>query len=107
MIGLVWAQAANGVIGRDNALPWRLPEDMAHFRDLTLGTTVVMGRRTWDSLPPRFRPLPDRFNIVLTHDATWTADGAARASDFPDALTVAASSVQASIFLITDSSTPE
>jgi dihydrofolate reductase len=66
VIGLVWAQSANGVIGRDGTLPWHLPEDMKHFRALTEGTTVLMGRRTWDSLPPRFRPLPRRRNLVLS-----------------------------------------
>jgi dihydrofolate reductase len=92
MIGLVWAQSAGGVIGRENALPWHLPEDLAHFRALTAGTTVVMGRRTWDSLPPRFRPLPGRFNIVLSRDQSWAVDGATRADDFADALGAAASS---------------
>lgn len=66
MIGLVWAQSANGVIGRDGTLPWRLPEDMKHFRSLTAGAAVLMGRRTWESLPPRFRPLPGRRNLVLS-----------------------------------------
>ncbi|GAA1193104.1 dihydrofolate reductase [Pseudonocardia alaniniphila] len=66
MIGLVWAQSANGVIGRDGALPWHLPEDLKHFRSLTAGSTVLMGRRTWESLPPRFRPLPGRRNLVLS-----------------------------------------
>jgi dihydrofolate reductase len=66
VIGVEWAQSANGVIGRDGALPWRLPEDMARFRSLTAGSTVIMGRRTWESLPPRFRPLPGRRNIVLS-----------------------------------------
>ncbi|GHF58526.1 dihydrofolate reductase [Amycolatopsis bartoniae] len=66
MIGLVWAQSANGVIGRDGALPWHLPEDLKHFRALTAGGTVLMGRRTWESLPPRFRPLPGRRNLVLS-----------------------------------------
>jgi len=75
-LGVVWAQAANGVIGRDGGLPWRLPEDMAHFREVTGGSTVLMGRKTWDSLPPQFRPLPGRRNIVLTHDPAWTAEGA-------------------------------
>jgi len=65
-IGLVWAQAANGVIGRDGTLPWRLPEDLAHFKALTTGATVVMGRTTWESLPPSFRPLPGRRNVVLS-----------------------------------------
>ena len=66
MIGLVWAQSANGVIGRDGTLPWHLPEDLKHFRALTAGATVLMGRRTWESLPPRFRPLPGRRNLVLS-----------------------------------------
>jgi dihydrofolate reductase len=66
VIGLVWAQSANGVIGRDGSLPWHLPEDMKHFRSLTAGATVLMGRRTWESLPPRFRPLPGRRNLVLS-----------------------------------------
>lgn len=66
MIGLVWAQSANGVIGRDGTLPWHLPEDLKHFRSLTADATVLMGRRTWDSLPPRFRPLPGRRNLVLS-----------------------------------------
>ena len=63
---MVWAQARGGVIGYQGGLPWHLPEDLQHFRDLTLGGTVVMGRRTWESLPERFRPLPGRTNVVLT-----------------------------------------
>ncbi|MGI8761951.1 MAG: dihydrofolate reductase [Jatrophihabitantaceae bacterium] len=86
MIGLVWAQAANGVIGRDGALPWHLPEDLAHFRSLTAGATVVMGRRTWDSLPPRFRPLPGRRNLVLTRDPAWHAAGASAVHELGAAL---------------------
>ncbi|HVV22504.1 MAG TPA: dihydrofolate reductase [Pseudonocardiaceae bacterium] len=66
MIGLVWAQSVNGVIGRDGTLPWHLPEDLKHFRSLTAGAAVLMGRRTWESLPPRFRPLPGRRNVVLS-----------------------------------------
>ncbi|CCH89735.1 Dihydrofolate reductase [Modestobacter italicus] len=66
MLRLVWAQAAGGVIGADGALPWHLPEDLRLFRALTLGSTVVMGRRTWESLPPRVRPLPGRRNVVLS-----------------------------------------
>ncbi|MFI5610652.1 dihydrofolate reductase [Amycolatopsis sp. NPDC051903] len=66
VVGLVWAQSSNGVIGRDGTLPWHLPEDLKHFRTLTAGATVLMGRRTWESLPPRFRPLPGRRNLVLS-----------------------------------------
>ena len=75
-VGMVWAQARGGVIGADGSLPWHLPEDLALFRRLTMGSTVVMGRRTWDSLPDRFRPLPGRTNVVLTSDPRWSADGA-------------------------------
>lgn len=90
MIGLVWAQAANGVIGRAGALPWHLPEDLAHFRELTRGATVVMGRRTWDSLPARFRPLPGRRNVVLTRDRAWSAPGAEVVHELDAALRAAA-----------------
>lgn len=76
MIGLIWAQARGGVIGADGGIPWHIPEDMKFFRETTAGATVLMGRRTWDSLPPRFRPLPGRTNIVVTRDRAWRADGA-------------------------------
>jgi dihydrofolate reductase len=67
VIALVVAWAGpDRVIGRAGGLPWRLPSDMRHFRELTTGGTVVMGRRTWESIPERFRPLPDRRNIVLS-----------------------------------------
>ncbi|GAA3491518.1 dihydrofolate reductase [Streptomyces cremeus] len=89
-IGLIWAQARDGVIGADNAIPWRLPEDMAHFKATTLGHPVVMGRRTWDSLPPRFRPLSGRRNVVVTRDPHWAAEGAERAGSVAEALELAA-----------------
>jgi dihydrofolate reductase len=73
---LIYARAANGVIGHNGALPWHLPEDLAHFKRNTLGCPIIMGRKTWDSLPPRFRPLPGRANIVVTRDADWAAEGA-------------------------------
>ncbi|WP_422759010.1 dihydrofolate reductase [Paenarthrobacter sp. C1] len=76
---MIWAQAANGVIGRDGTMLWHLPEDFEHFRRTTEGHPVIMGRRTWDSLPERFRPLPDRTNIVVTGDPSWSAEGAIRA----------------------------
>jgi len=80
-LGLVWAQARGGVIGRAGALPWHLPEDLARFRRLTTGSPVLMGRATWDSLPERFRPLPGRENLVLTRTPGWAAPGA---TVFPD-----------------------
>jgi len=75
-LALVWAQTPAGVIGRDGALPWSVPEDLAHFRSLTSGHPVVMGRATWESLPPKFRPLPGRENIVLSRTPGYVADGA-------------------------------
>ena len=75
-ITLIAAVARNGVIGHHKQLPWHLPEDMQHFRRVTAGHSVIMGRRTWESLPPRFRPLPGRRNIVVTRNAQWSAAGA-------------------------------
>ena len=72
---LIFARARNGVIGKENALPWHLPEDLAHFKQTTMGCPVIMGRKTWDSLPPRFRPLPGRINVVLTRQASWGENG--------------------------------
>ena len=66
----------NNGIGYQNRLPWHIPEDMRHFRELTTGHTVLMGRKTWDSLPAKFRPLPNRKNIVLTNQKDFVADGA-------------------------------
>ena len=83
---LILARAANGVIGKDNTIPWHLPEDMAHFKRLTMGCPVIMGRKTWDSLPPRFRPLPGRTNIVVTRQNDWSEKGAQRASSLREAL---------------------
>ncbi len=85
-VSLVAAVARGGVIGRDGGIPWRLPEDMARFKALTTRHAVVMGRRTWDSLPERFRPLPDRRNVVVTRSKEWAADGAERAASLEDAL---------------------
>lgn len=75
-VALIWAEARGGVIGGDGTIPWHLPEDLAHFKELTLGGTVVMGRRTWQSLPVRFRPLAGRRNVVLTRDEAWSDEGA-------------------------------
>ena len=91
-LGLIWARARNGVIGRDNAMPWHLPEDLAHFKATTLGCPVIMGRKTWDSLPPRFRPLPGRRNVVVTRQDDWHADGAERAASLEQALASCADS---------------
>jgi dihydrofolate reductase len=85
-VTLVAAVARHGVIGRDGGIPWHLPEDLAQFKALTTGHTVVMGRRTWDSIPDRFRPLPGRRNVVVTRNANWAAEGAERAATLEEAL---------------------
>ena len=86
-LNLIFARARNGVIGKDNTLPWHLPEDLAHFKHTTLGQPVVMGRKTWESLPPKFRPLPGRTNIVVTRQRDWYSEGAVVAHSIEDALT--------------------
>lgn len=93
-IALIYARAANGVIGREGTMPWHLPEDLAHFRQLTQGQPVIMGRKTWDSLPPRFRPLPGRRNIVLTRQSQWQPDKAERADSLSQALALCADAPQ-------------
>ena len=85
-INLIYARAANGVIGKGNAMPWHLPEDMAHFKQLTSGCPVVMGRKTWDSLPAKFRPLPGRHNIVISRQVSYAAQGASTAASLAEAL---------------------
>lgn len=93
-LALIAAVARNGTIGDGHTLPWRLAEDMAFFRQTTHGHSVLMGRRTWDSLPSRFRPLPGRRNIVLSRDPRWRADGADHAASLPAALALAADADQ-------------
>jgi dihydrofolate reductase len=83
---LIYARARNGTIGQNNQMPWHLPEDLAHFKRVTLGQPVIMGRKTWDSLPARFRPLPGRVNIVITRQTDWQAEGALRAASIEDAM---------------------
>jgi len=96
-IGLIWAQAANGVIGDAGSIPWHLPEDLARFKELTRGGAVIMGRRTWDSLPERFRPLAGRHNIVITRQEAWAAEGATVAHSLAGAL---AAALPASVWII-------
>lgn len=83
---LIAAMARGRVIGRAGALPWHLPEDLAHFRAATRGHAVVMGRKTWESLPARFRPLPGRRNLVVTRNPAWQAEGAEATSSLEAAL---------------------
>ena len=92
-LGLIWAQARGGVIGAGGTMPWHLPEDLAHFRAATMGAPVIMGRRTWESFPDRFRPLPGRRNIVVTRDPEWADAGAEAAGSLDEALALSWTSV--------------
>lgn len=87
---LIFARAANGVIGNQGTLPWHLPEDLAHFKRTTLGCPVIMGRKTWDSLPEKFRPLPGRTNVVITRQRDWHAAGATVAHSLEAAMSLCA-----------------
>ena len=84
ILSLVVAMAENRVIGRDGDLPWRLPEDLKHFKRVTMGKPVIMGRKTWDSL--YVKPLPGRRNIVVTRNPAFSADGAEATGSIEDAL---------------------
>ena len=99
-VGLIWAEARGGVIGADGGMPWHVPEDLAHFKAATLGAPVVMGRRTWESFPARFRPLPGRRNIVVTRRADWTEPGAERAGSLEQALALASTGDPERIWVI-------
>ncbi|WP_137923209.1 dihydrofolate reductase [Cupriavidus sp. 2SB] len=82
LLTLIVARARNGVIGRDNTLPWRLPEDLQHFKRTTLGAPIIMGRKTWDSIG---RPLPGRRNIVVSRNRDLKLEGAEVVSSLEDA----------------------
>ena len=90
---LIAAVARNGVIGRDNGLVWHDPLDAKHFRTTTMGCPVIMGRKTWDSLPAKFRPLPGRRNLVVTRQPHWVESDAARGAEVVFSLEAALASV--------------
>lgn len=94
-IGLIWAEARGGVIGAAGGMPWDVPEDLAHFSRTTRGGVVVMGRRTWESFPDKYRPLPGRRNIVVTRSEQWHEPGAERAGSLDAALEMAATALPA------------
>lgn len=93
-LGMIWAQTVDGVIGHEGTMPWHLPEDMKHFKDTTMGHPVIMGRRTWASIPEKFRPFSGRTNIVLTSEAETASEasgaGATVAGSPQEALDAAA-----------------
>src|SRR5699024_12835942 len=76
-LGAIWAQSLDGIIGDGKQMPWHVPEDLAHLKEVTMGSPVIMGRNTWESLTKKFRPLPGRENFVMsTRDAGEWSDGA-------------------------------
>ena len=85
-VAIVVAMGSDGVIGVDGDMPWHLPADLAHFKQVTLGHPMIMGRRTYESIG---RPLPGRTTIVVTHQESWEADGVETALDFDEALSMA------------------
>ena len=93
VIGVIWAQTPDRVIGAEGSMPWHVPEDLAYFKQVTHGSPVIMGRRTWESLPEKFRPLPGRVNVVITsddHRAHQLAEqGALAASSLEEAVATA------------------
>lgn len=94
-LALIAAVDRNRAIGRGGELLWHESEDQRHFRRITMGCPVIMGRRTWDSLPARFRPLPGRRNIVVTRNPGWSAEGAVRAGSLDEAITFAGDAAKA------------
>ena len=96
VVGMIWAQTTNGVIGRDGGMPWHLPEDLAHFKRTTLNHPVIMGRKTWESFPDKYRPLPGRTNIVISRRPEMrdqlVAEGAVVVDSVEDAMSEAAAS---------------
>ena len=92
ILSIVVARAANGVIGRDGDLPWRLKSDLALFKANTLGKPIIMGRKTWDSLPKK--PLPGRMNLVLTRDGSFESEKAVVCESFMEAVQMAREQAQ-------------
>lgn len=86
MLGMVWAQTPAGTIAADGTLPWDVPEDFAHFRETVAGHPVIMGRATWDSMPPTMRPMPKSRSVVVTRNEEFAAEGAEVVTSLEDAL---------------------
>ena len=89
MMRAIWAEARGGVIGSGGTMPWHVPEDLAYFSERTRGSAVIMGRRTWESFPERFRPLPGRRNIVITRDGSYEAVGGETCGSLDEATSLA------------------
>ena len=100
IISMIAAIAENGVIGKDNDLVWNLPDDMRYFVEKTRGRHVIMGRRNFESIPEKFRPLPNRPNIILSRNKNYHANGCTTVTDLETALNIAKESHEEEAFII-------
>ncbi|HRH38612.1 MAG TPA: dihydrofolate reductase [Flavobacteriales bacterium] len=100
IVSAIAAVAENGVIGRDGDLPWQLPDDMKFFQRTTRGHHVITGRKNYESIPPKYRPLKDRVNVVVTRDRTYEAPGAMVVHSLEEALDLAEKSGETEAFII-------
>src|ERR1035437_8776354 len=100
IVSLIVAVAENNVIGKDNNLPWHLPADMKYFRDTTLGHCVIMGRKNYDSIPLKYRPLEKRTNIVITRQKDFKADNCIVVHSVEEALSEAKRENESEAFII-------
>ena len=100
IISMIAAMGENRVIGKDNDIPWHLPDDFNYFKTKTQNHFVIMGRRNWESLPDKFKPLPNRTNIVITSQGSYAAEGAQITHSLEDALSLAESSGDEECFII-------
>jgi len=97
---MIAAMGSNRVIGKDNDIPWHLPDDFAYFKDTTKNHHVIMGRKNWESLPHRFRPLPNRPNIIITRQSDYQAEGAEVVTSLEDAIQIARNNGESEAFII-------
>ena len=100
LISMIAAMGSNRVIGKDNDIPWHLPDDFNYFKTTTQDHCVIMGRKNWESLPPRFQPLPNRTNIVITRQGSYSAHGAIVVSSLEEALEIARKKNEQETFII-------
>jgi len=99
-ISIIAAISENGVIGKNNDLPWRLPDDMKYFMQTTIGHHVIMGRKNYDSLPEKFRPLPNRTNIIITRQKNFSAQGCHVVNSIEQAVDLAKKAGEKELFII-------
>lgn len=100
IISMIAAMGSNRVIGKDNDIPWHLPNDFKFFKNTTKGHYVIMGRKNWESLPHKFQPLPDRPNVVITRQDSYHAEGAVIISNLEDAIKIASEAGEEEAFII-------